>query len=135
MNFLVFIEQRDGKIRKASLEALSLARKLGGGPAAAVIAGKGVAGLVKDLGKYGAGTVYVADRDELALYSNKGYVGALDAAAATVHEPQFAQACVVRGADVLLDDDRNIRGRERVQIEFRLDRDLVSSGHQVWSWR
>ena len=33
MKFLVFIEQRDGKIRKASLEALSLARKLGGGPA------------------------------------------------------------------------------------------------------
>jgi len=28
MKFLVFIEQRDGKIRKASLEALSLARKL-----------------------------------------------------------------------------------------------------------
>ena len=31
MKFLVFIEQRDGKIRKASLEALSLARKLAGG--------------------------------------------------------------------------------------------------------
>ena len=30
MKFLVFIEQRDGKIRKASLEALSLARKLCG---------------------------------------------------------------------------------------------------------
>jgi electron transfer flavoprotein alpha subunit len=80
MKFLVFIEQREGKIRKASLEALSLARKLGGGPAAAVIAGKGVAGLAKDLGAYGAGTVYLADRDELALYSNKGYVGAVDAA-------------------------------------------------------
>jgi electron transfer flavoprotein alpha subunit len=67
MNFLVFIEQREGKVRKASLEALSLARRLGGGPAAAVIAGKGVTALAKDLGKYGAGTVYVADRDELAL--------------------------------------------------------------------
>ena len=41
MKFLVFIEQRDGKIRKASLEALSLARKLGGGPAAAVLRRQG----------------------------------------------------------------------------------------------
>jgi len=80
MKFLVFIEQRDGKIRKASLEALSLARRLSGGPVAAVLSGKGVTGLAKDLGKYGAGVVYVADRDDLALYSNKGYVGALDAA-------------------------------------------------------
>src|SRR6202521_5464561 len=80
MKFLVFIEQRDGKIRKASLEALSLARTLSGGPAAAVLPGKGVTALAKDLGRYGAGTVYVADRDDLALYSNKGYVGALDAA-------------------------------------------------------
>ena len=80
MKFLVFIEQRDGKIRKASLEALSLARKLGGGPAAAVLSGKGVTALAKDLGAYGAATVYVADREDLALYSNKGYVGALDAA-------------------------------------------------------
>ena len=40
MKFLVFIEQREGKVRKASLEALSLARRLGGGPAAAVIAGQ-----------------------------------------------------------------------------------------------
>jgi electron transfer flavoprotein alpha subunit len=80
MKFLVFIEQREGKIRKASLEALSLARKLSGGPVAAVLPGKGVTSLAAELGKYGAGTVYVADRDDLALYSNKGYVGALDAA-------------------------------------------------------
>jgi electron transfer flavoprotein alpha subunit len=80
MKFLVFIEQRDGKIRKASLEALSLAARLGGAPAAAVIAGKGVADSARQLGKYGAGKVYVADRDDLALYSNRGYVGALQAA-------------------------------------------------------
>ena len=46
MKFLVFIEQREGRIRKASLEALSLAKKLGGAPAAAVIPGKGVTGRV-----------------------------------------------------------------------------------------
>ena len=72
MKFLVFIEQRDGKIRKASLEALSLARKLGGGPAAAVLPGKGVTGLAEELGKYGAGKVYVADRDESGPLQQQG---------------------------------------------------------------
>ncbi|HKD17360.1 MAG TPA: electron transfer flavoprotein subunit alpha/FixB family protein, partial [Thermoanaerobaculia bacterium] len=100
MKFLVFIEQRDGKIRKASLEALSLARKLGGGPAAAVLPGKGVTALAKDLGAYGAGTVYVADRDDLALYSNKGYVGALDAAAAKCSPDAVLIAATAMGKDV-----------------------------------
>ena len=100
MKFLVFIEQREGKIRKASLEALSLARKLGGGPAAAVLPGKGVTALAKELGKYGAGTVYVADRGELELYSNKGYVGALDAAAKKAAPEAVLIAATAMGKDV-----------------------------------
>ncbi|HEX7251974.1 MAG TPA: electron transfer flavoprotein subunit alpha/FixB family protein [Thermoanaerobaculia bacterium] len=101
MKFLVFIEQREGKIRKASLEALSLARRLsGGGPVAAVLPGKGVAALAKDLGKYGAATVYVADRDDLALYSNKGYVGALDQAASKENPDAVLIAATAMGKDV-----------------------------------
>ena len=100
MKFLVFIEQREGKIRKASLEALSLARKLSGGPAAAVIAGKGVMVLAKELGRYGAGTVYVADREELALYSNKGYVGALDAATKKANPDAVLIAATAMGKDL-----------------------------------
>ncbi len=100
MKFLVFIEQREGKVRKASLEALSLARRLGGGPAAAVIAGKGVTALAKDLGKFGAGTVYVADRDELGLYSNKGYVGAVDAATKLASPDAVLIAATSMGKDL-----------------------------------
>ena len=100
MKFLVFIEQRDGKIRKASLEALSLARKLGGGPAAAVLPGKGVTALAGDLGKYGAATVYVADRDDLALYSSQGYVGALDAAAQKESPDAVLIAATAMGKDI-----------------------------------
>jgi electron transfer flavoprotein alpha subunit len=100
MKFLVFIEQRDGKIRKASLEALSLARKLAGGPVAAVLPGKGVTPLAKGLGAYGAGVVYVADRDELALYGNKGYVGALDAAAKKESPDAVLIAATAMGKDV-----------------------------------
>jgi len=100
MKFLVFIEQREGKIRKASLEALSLARKLAGGPVAAVLAGKGVTALAQDLGKYGAGTVYVADREDLGLYSNKGYVGALDAATKKETPDAVLIAATSMGKDV-----------------------------------
>jgi len=100
MKFLVFVEQREGKIRKASLEALSLARKLSGGPVAAVLPGKGVAALAKDLGRYGAGVVYIADRDDLALYSSKGYVGALDAAAGKENPDAVLIAATAMGKDV-----------------------------------
>ena len=100
MKFLVFIEQRDGKIRKASLEALSLARKLGGGPQAAVLPGKGVEALAAGLGKFGAGVVYVADQEDLALYSAKGYVGALDAAAKKENPDAVLLAATAMGKDM-----------------------------------
>ena len=100
MKFLVFVEQREGKIRKASLEALSLARHLAGGPVAAVLPGKGITEAAKSLGRYGAAVVYVADRDDLALYSTKGYVGALDAAAAKESPDAVLLAATAMGKDV-----------------------------------
>ena len=100
MKFLVFIEQREGKVRKASLEALSLARRLSGGSVAAVLPGSGVAPLAKDLGKYGAGVVYVADQPDLALYSNKGYVGALDLATEKESPDAVLIAATAMGKDV-----------------------------------
>jgi electron transfer flavoprotein alpha subunit len=87
-------------IRKASLEALSIARRLAGEPVAAVLPGKGVAALAAGLGKYGAGVVYVADRDDLALYSTKGYVGALDAAAKKESPDAVLLAATSMGKDV-----------------------------------
>jgi electron transfer flavoprotein alpha subunit len=100
MKFLVFIEQREGKIRKASLEALSLARRLAGEPVAAVIAGSGVTPLAANLGAYGAVRVHVADRPELALYSNKGYVGALDATVKKENPDAVLIAATAMGKDV-----------------------------------
>jgi electron transfer flavoprotein alpha subunit len=100
MKFLVFIEQRDGKIRKASFEALSLARRLAGEPVGAVIAGSGVTPLAAGLGAHGAGRVHVADRPDLALYSNKGYVGALDAARKKENPDAVLIAATAMGKDV-----------------------------------
>jgi len=100
MKFLVFVEQREGKIRKASFEAVSLAARLAGGPVAAVIAGKDIGDAAKELGKYGAGKVYVADREDLALYSNRGYVGALQAAKEKESPDAVLIAATAMGKDV-----------------------------------
>ncbi len=102
-NILVFIEQRDGKIRKASLEALTLGRTLAGktgGSLAAVVAGSGISGLASELAAYGAATVYVADRPELTLYSSEGYVAALDAAAKAFSPSVVLVSATMMGKDV-----------------------------------
>ena len=93
-NVLVFIEQRDGKIRKSSLEALTLGHSLSkksGGALAAVVAGSGISSLVSELAAYGASKVFVADKPELALFSSEGYTAALDAAA-TAFTPSIVLA-------------------------------------------
>jgi electron transfer flavoprotein alpha subunit len=134
MKFLVFVEQRDGKIRKASLEALSLARKLAGGPVATVLPGKGVAALAKDLGRYGAGTVHIADRDDLALYSTKGYVGALDAAAQRESPDAVLIAATAMGKDVA----PRFAARRDVSVladvmELRVEGDRLVGSRPVYS--
>jgi electron transfer flavoprotein alpha subunit len=102
-NVLVFIEQRDGKIRKSSLEALTLGHSLSkktGGSLGAVIAGSGISALSSELAAYGAAKVFVADRPELALFSSEGYTAALDAAA-TAFKPSIVLAsATVMGRDV-----------------------------------
>ena len=72
---LVFVEQRDGEIRKASLQAISQAKREGGagGPVTAVLPGSGIAGAAAGLGTWGADKVFVADDPNLALYSAEGY--------------------------------------------------------------
>ena len=134
MKFLVFIEQREGRIRKASLEALALARRLAGGPVAAVLPGKGVTPVAGALGKSGAGVVYVADRDDLELYSNKGYVGALDAAAQKEAPDVVLIAATAMGKDVA----PRFAARRDVSVladvmDLRLEGDRLVGSRPVYS--
>jgi electron transfer flavoprotein alpha subunit len=81
---LVFVEQRSGNIRKASLEALSEARRLAAGsswPVTAVLVGHDVLAKAAELGAYGAGQILVADEERLGCYSAEGYAAAVKAAA------------------------------------------------------
>ncbi len=77
---LVIIEVRDGKIKKASLEALSEARRQGGEISACLI-GDAVAALAPELAAYGAATVYTAEDPRLKLYAPRGFTRAAAAAA------------------------------------------------------
>jgi len=85
---LVFVEQRDGEIRKASLQAISQAKREGGagGDVAAVLPGSGIADAAAGLGAWGADKVFVADDPNLALYSAEGYAEVV-AKAAEVMSP------------------------------------------------
>jgi len=102
-NVLVFIEQRDGKIRKASLEALTLGRTLAGktgGALGACLAGSGVASLAPELAAYGAAKVFVADAPELKLYSSEGYTAALDGAVTAFSPSVLLVSATMMGKDL-----------------------------------
>jgi electron transfer flavoprotein alpha subunit len=65
---LVLVKVAAGKVSKASLEALTIARGLGE-PSAVVVEAPGTgASLVDKLGEYGAAKVYVAESPELGSY-------------------------------------------------------------------
>lgn len=77
---LVFCEVMDGKLKKASREALSIGRKLAeaaGGDLVAFAAGADAAGAAADAGKYGAKKLYTASID---AYTTESYTAALQKA-------------------------------------------------------
>lgn len=100
---LVFIEQRDGNIRKGSLQALSEAKRQAaakGWPVAAVLPGSGVKGVAADLGVYGAQKVFVADDANLALYSGEGYAEVVAKASETFGPDAIFFSATAMGRDL-----------------------------------
>lgn len=60
---LVFCEVKDGKLKKASREALTIGRKLAekaGGELSAFVAGSSAAAAAAEAGRYGAKKLYAA---------------------------------------------------------------------------
>jgi electron transfer flavoprotein alpha subunit len=75
-NILVFVEQRDGELKKISFENLTLARSLAQErdiEHIAVLIGSKVADLAQNLSKYGAKNVVVYQSDKLSFYNSEGY--------------------------------------------------------------
>lgn len=77
----VFVEQRNGQVRKVSLELLSQGRKIAdqaGEELVAVIPGQGVGDLVGQAAAYGADKVILLDDAKLAEYTTGAYTSALN---------------------------------------------------------
>jgi electron transfer flavoprotein alpha subunit len=76
-NVLAITEQRDGTLRKVSLEVTGAARNIAdavGGDAHALLLGpSGIGEATVELGRYGAETVYVGASDAFRSYSPDGY--------------------------------------------------------------
>ena len=82
---VTFAEHREGKLRRASLEVVSEARRLLaalGGPVTAVVVGPGIEGLAAELASYGADKVAVFDDAALGAYATEPYARALAQAVA-----------------------------------------------------
>jgi electron transfer flavoprotein alpha subunit len=77
---LVFIEQRNGRVRRASLEALCEAARqikgIGGRVTAILVAESGDT-LVGDIAKYSPGAILLSEGPELKDYSTEAYANAL----------------------------------------------------------
>jgi len=77
---LVYMEVREGKIKKSSLEVLSEAQRRGGDlgmETAAVLVGHGLDSLAPEVSRFGASKVYILENSLLSHYSPSGYTQAL----------------------------------------------------------
>jgi electron transfer flavoprotein alpha subunit len=73
-------EQRDGELRKVSLEAVSEGRRIADGlgtDLTAVVLGSGIEGLAEEIKKYGPDKICVADDPALADYTTDAYANIL----------------------------------------------------------
>jgi len=112
---LVFVEQRDGAVRKASLEALTLGARLAsesGGTMAAVVVGKDVAPLAAEAAGRGAAAVYTAAGDTLDLYVTEAY------AAAVARAQEASGAALVIMAASALGKDLAPRVAARLDVAY-----------------
>lgn len=128
-NVLVFVEQREGKIHSAALQALAAGRKLAestGGQVEAVLIGKDVAGLATPAAEHGAKKVYLADDGALAFYTAVPYTKALCSAI------DAADAKVVLAATTFLGRDLIARTAARKRAALAVDcTDLSMDGDSM----
>ncbi len=99
---LVFIEERDGKVKKTSLEALSAARKLADTLQESVTALRVGSGAPSaNLAQYGADKVLSAQHELLNTYSTEGYCATVVQAAQKVQPRFILGSASAMGRDLL----------------------------------
>ena len=128
MKVLVFIEQRENKLKKSAFEALATARKLAGSASnvAALIVGGSVDALASELKGFGADTVYTVSGDAFHHYNVLNYGAALEQAVKT-----FTPQLVLGMATPI---DRDLFPRLAARFDAGIITDLVeiqANGNQV----
>ncbi len=94
---LVFTESKDGKLKKASREALSIGRKLAEAAGGDLVAFASEAGAAEEAGRYGAKKVYVAASP---AYTTEAYTAALAQAVNDVQPAVLLFAGTSNGRDL-----------------------------------
>lgn len=104
MKVLVFIEQRERKIKSSALEALAVGAKMAGSPAhcAAVVVGHQLdESVLAKLKGYGSDTIYVADLPEFNLYNPLLYAAAIESAIKTFQADVIVSMASPMGRDLM----------------------------------
>ena len=133
-NILVFIERRDGQIKRPSLEALGAARRLAdahGGRVDALALGPGAASTAEQVGAHGADRLLACEADYLELYVPQAYAATLADAA------RSGDAGVVLVPGTIQGRDLAPRAAARMEtgclsdlVEVELDADGVLRGRR-----
>jgi electron transfer flavoprotein alpha subunit len=118
---LAVAEQRDGALRKVSLEVVSAARRLGdaiGATVDAIVCGGGAVAGVDELGRFGADRVLTATHPDFTLYNPDG-------CAAVVAEAGKAAAAIVFAATAT---GRDLAPRVAAKLGVGLATDVTEFG-------
>lgn len=99
MNILVYFEERNGGIRKPSLEAVEAARSLGAATINAVMIGSANA-LSDHAKKSGATKIYVVEESRFGEYSSKAAAKAIAEVAKQTHTDVVIIPATTRGKDL-----------------------------------
>jgi electron transfer flavoprotein alpha subunit len=99
MNILVYLEERNGKIRKPSLEAISAAHALGGNVLAAIV-GADSSALVEQAKKLNVSAIYTVSDARFANYSSRATGRALAEIAKQVSADVILIGATGRGKDL-----------------------------------
>ncbi len=97
---VVFIEQREGKAKKASYELVA-ASAAAGNDTHAVIIGDGIAGLANEAAQYGANKVHLVQDAALKLYLGEAYSRALTAAIKSINPEIILAAHTPMGKELM----------------------------------
>ena len=113
---LVVAEQKDGKLNRASWEAIAAAQQLSGGsmPVKVAVAGQNVSGVVGELAKAAVAEVIAVDHAALATYTPDAFVQAL-------------QQVITQAAPAMVFFPHSYQTRDfSATLATRLDRALVT---------